>query len=151
MTRLNLGAGSRIMGGWVNVDRVRLPGIDVVFDLDTKPLDGRRWPWADGTVSAIEARDVFEHVHDPIWFMTECHRILKPGGVLHIRTPHINSPDSWTDPTHVRHCNEHSFDFWTPGNPHYAANNAAYGGVAYDLVNLVNDHDTIDITLRKPA
>lgn len=43
----------------VNLDRVALPGIDVVHDLDVGP-----WPFEDGAASSIEAKDVFEHVND---------------------------------------------------------------------------------------
>jgi len=145
MTRLCLGAGSVIRRNWVNVDQVKLPGIDVVLNLDA-PVP---WPWSDNSVAEIEAKDIFEHVHEPVWFMTECHRVLCPSGRLHIRTPHMSSPDSWTDPTHVRHCTEHSFDFWIPGNVHHDTNNAAYGRVSYALVHLALDNGTIDITLRK--
>jgi predicted SAM-dependent methyltransferase len=145
--RLNLGAGSVVRKNWVNVDLVQLPGIDIAFDLDKHTA----WPWRDEEISEIEAKDIFEHLHRPVWFMAECHRVLRPSGRLHIRTPHMASPDSWTDPTHVRHCNEHSFDFWIPGNIHYKTNNAAYGGISYALVNLAIDNGTIDITLRKQA
>jgi SAM-dependent methyltransferase len=143
--KLNLGAGSRVLDGYVNVDQAQLPGIDLAFDLDM-PVP---WPWADASVTMIEAKDIFEHVRDPVHFMVQCHRILRPNGTLHIRTPHMSSPDSWTDPTHVRHCNEHSFDFWIPGNVHYETNNAGYGGVSFGLAGMEMDRGTIDVTLRK--
>lgn len=144
MISLNLGAGGRIRAGYVNVDRVQLPGIDVVHDLDVGP-----WPWADGTAEEIRARDVFEHVNDPILFMTECHRILAPGGVLWIRTPHISSLDSFTDPTHKRHLTEHSFNYWIPGNVYYAEHNAAYGGVAFGAHSLRMDQGSMVVQLVK--
>jgi hypothetical protein len=143
--KLNLGAGSQVRAGWINVDQVELPGIDMVLDLDG-PFS---WPWSSQTIQAIEAKDIFEHLHRPVWFVTECHRVLTSGGTLHIRTPHMSSPDSWTDPTHVRHCNEQSFDFWIPGTIHYQVNNRAYGGVAFERVSLEIDRGTIDIVLRK--
>lgn len=143
--RLNLGSGHSLFPGYTNVDRHPLPTVDVVTDLDL--VD---WPWNDGSVERIEANNIFEHVHDPINFITECHRILQPGGHLHIRTPDISSPDSWTDPTHVRHCTPDSFSFWiADGNPHYVASNAQYGGVAFTLTDLHMDRGQIDITLAK--
>jgi len=37
--RLNLGCGLQPMDGWVNVDRCDLPGVDLVYDLDSgEPL-----------------------------------------------------------------------------------------------------------------
>jgi glycosyltransferase involved in cell wall biosynthesis/SAM-dependent methyltransferase len=37
--------------------------------------------------------DVIEHVRDPLDFLREIHRVLKPGGILFIATPSI---DSWS-------------------------------------------------------
>ena len=145
--KLNLGAGSVIRDGWVNVDIAPLPGVDVVWDLDVAP-----WPWPDGAARAIEAKDIFEHLARPVQFMTEAHRVLRAGGQLHIRAPHWLSPDAWTDPTHRRAVTEHTWDFWIAnGNPHYEANNAAYGGVEFDLCRRLVDRGAVDITLRKPA
>jgi predicted SAM-dependent methyltransferase len=143
--RLNLGAGTRILPGHVNVDKVRLPGVDTVHDLDVAP-----WPWKTGTVLRVEAKDVFEHVDDPVTFMTECHRVLRRGGILHLRTPHWKSMDSFTDPTHKRHPTEHTFDYWIPGTALYKASNAAYGGVAFERLSLFLDGQ-MDVTLRKPG
>lgn len=41
---------------------------------------------------AITAWQVFEHLHDPDLVLTECHRILRPGGALIMSVPNI---DSW--------------------------------------------------------
>jgi SAM-dependent methyltransferase len=40
---------------------------------------------------AILMSHVIEHIFDPVIFLTECSRILKPGGRLVILTPNINS------------------------------------------------------------
>jgi hypothetical protein len=149
VTRLCLGAGTKQRKGWVNVDRAPLPGIDVVLDLDRPPAND--WPWENGTVHAIEADNVFEHVMRPVWFMTESHRILRPGGSLRIITPHLSSQASWDDPTHVRHCTANSWDFWIPGTLHYIASNKTYGGVAYDKVSIDVNQGMIDVRLKKPA
>lgn len=147
--KLNLGAGSKVIPGYINVDRAKLPTIDEVFDIDQAWC---AWPWEPGSVDAIEAAHIFEHLHEPVHFMVQAHRVLKPGGRLHILTPHMSSMDSWTDPTHVRHCTEDSFAFWiNDGNVHYLANNAAYGAVGYDLGELAVRGGVIDITLIKPA
>lgn len=126
--RLNLGCGQRPNPGWVNVDRVPLPEVDVVHDLDVLP-----WPWDDGVAEAIVAQDVFEHVADPIGFMTESHRILTPGGTLSIKSPHFRHRDAFTDPTHRRFCTEHTWDYWIPGTALFADSNAMYGGVSFTL------------------
>lgn len=125
--RVNLGCGTDIRPGCVNVDRVALPGVDVVLD-----LDAGRWPWEDGSVREIVAQDVFEHVADPVLFMTECHRVLEDGGPLQIKSPHWRHRDAYTDPTHRRFCTEHTFDYWVPGTQLYQQGNHVMGGVPFD-------------------
>ena len=126
--RLNLGSGSQPVAGFVNVDIVPLPEVDVVHDLDVLP-----WPWAGGSVGEIVAQDVFEHVADPIRFMTEAHRVLRVGGALTLKSPHWRHQDAFTDPTHRRFCTEHTWDYWVQGTALYERHNAAYGGVAYTM------------------
>ena len=142
--RLTLGAGSALLTGWINLDRVRLPGIDVVHDLDVGP-----WPFESGSIDQIMAKDVFEHVADPVLFMTECHRILRPGAGLFIQCPYYKGRDAYTDPTHKRFPTEHTFDFWTPGTVLYNANNAAYGAVAFRRQSLEVSRETIVVNLLK--
>jgi predicted SAM-dependent methyltransferase len=127
--RLNLGSGSCPLQGAVNVDLVALPEVDVVHDLDVLP-----WPWDDASVEEIVAQDVFEHVNDPIGFMTESHRVLEVGGRLMIKAPHWRHRDAFTDPTHRRFCTEHTWDYWIKGTGLHERHNPAYGGVSYDLV-----------------
>lgn len=128
--RLNLGSGSTPRRrGMTNVDIVALPEVDVVHDLDVLP-----WPWDDASVQDITAQDVFEHVADPLGFMTESHRVLRMGGSLVLKSPHWRHQDAYTDPTHRRFCTEHTWDYWIRGTALYERHNPAYGGVAFDLV-----------------
>lgn len=129
--RLNLGAGGYQPPGYVHVDRAAVPGINVVHDLDAAP-----WPWLDSSVDEIMAKDVFEHVDDPVTFMTECHRVLRTGGTLRMQTPHWRSEQAFTDPTHKRFPTEFTWDYWIPGTILYEASNAAYGGVAFERVRM---------------
>lgn len=126
---LNLGCGSELQPGMVNLDISPDVGADVVHDLDVGP-----WPFDDRSVQVIQAQDVFEHVHRPLLFMRECHRILVAGGGLLIKSPHWQHRDAYTDPTHVRFCTEHTFDYWIKGTALYNRHNPAYGGFAFDRV-----------------
>jgi ubiquinone/menaquinone biosynthesis C-methylase UbiE len=47
--------------------------------------------YADNTFDAIIMSHVIEHVHDPISLLSECFRILKPGGQLSLVTPNAQS------------------------------------------------------------
>jgi SAM-dependent methyltransferase len=94
--RLNLGCGTDIRAGYVNLDLAPLPGVDVVHDLDVLPL-----PFEDETFEEIVAQDVLEHV-DLVGVLRECHRILRPGGALRMQSPHFTSAAVHIDPTHRR-------------------------------------------------
>ncbi len=92
--QLNLGCGSFPLADHVNVDgdvRVRP---QVVCNLD------RRHPFPDGTFTKITASHVLEHLRDPLAAMKEWHRLLAPGGVLHVKVPHFSR--GFTHPDHKR-------------------------------------------------
>lgn len=148
MRRINLGAGYDIRVGWINVDHVALPGIDVVHDLDVLP-----WPFETASINEIIGYDVFEHVDDPCGFVNECARILKTSGVIRLRTPHWRHENSYTDPTHKRHCSEKSFDYWIKGTEFNTKYGAAYcaEGVLFEQVSLelTDGGSNILIVLRR--
>lgn len=108
--RLNLGCGTDIRAGWVNLDRAALPGVDVVHDLDVLPL-----PFADGAFTHVCAKDVLEHV-DYVPLLREIHRVLRPNGTLEIQVPHFTSADNYIDPTHVRRFSIRTFEFFIAGS-----------------------------------
>lgn len=143
LLHLNLGCGNHIIKGFVNVDRVAAPFVDQVHDLDTP------WPWADQSADRIEAKDVFEHVADPLLFMTEAWRVLCPGGTLFIRTPHWQHRDAYTDPTHRRFPTEHTFDFWIVGTPLFKLHYPFYGAVAFHREAMEMDGGSMLIFLTK--
>ena len=123
---LHVGCGGWIFPHAVNVDRVPLPGVDVVHDLDVAP-----WPFPDGRFDEVAGLQVFEHVADPIAFINEAHRVLAPGGHLFVTVPHWRSENAFTDPTHRRFCTERTFDYWIAGTDLYAQMGAAYGPAAF--------------------
>lgn len=120
---LNLGCGNRPKPGAVNVDAAAGPHVDLVLD-----VDDHLWPWPDGTVDEIHAVHLFEHVADPIGFMCDAWRVLRPGGLLHIEVPHWQSRNAFTDPTHRRFCTEDTFLYWCPGSWLYSMSSAYHPG-----------------------
>lgn len=81
--RIHLGCGSRLFGGWVNVDACPGKGVDLVWDLR------ERLPIRDSAAKAIYSEHVLEHLqkHDAVKLLNECIRILQPGGMLRIGVP----------------------------------------------------------------
>jgi predicted SAM-dependent methyltransferase len=142
--KVNIGCGSEILPGYVNLDIAKVEGVDVVHDLDVAP-----WPFSDGEVHEIRAWHVFEHVSDPILFMTEAHRVLDTYGVLGMQTPHLMSLEAFTDPTHKRFPTEHTWDYWIPGTALFRANNAAYGGVSFDRLVIERQGPFLNVMLRR--
>ena len=146
--RLNLGCGHDIIPGWVNVDASDRLGPKVqVWNLDVLP-----WPWKSGTADEIRGVDIYEHVDNPVGFMAECHRILKPDGILRLQTCYWQCMDAYTDPTHKRASTEDSFDFWVKGTVYYRAQNDQMGGMAFEKMKVAVNPATsqLDVILKKP-
>lgn len=146
MRRVNLGAGSDIRAGFVNVDWAALPGVDIVHNLDVLP-----WPFEDASVDEIIANDIFEHVNDALGFVNEIGRILKPGGVLRMRTCHWQHINAHTDPTHRRFPTEHTMDYWIKGTEFFEKYAGAYAapGVAFERIKIERDGSELLFVLRR--
>lgn len=122
--RLNLGCGRNHLEGWVNVDSVALPSVDVVADLDRcreVPL-----PFADDSVDELLLSHVLEHVGDTLALMQELHRIAKPGSVAVVRCPYGSSDDADEDPTHRHRFFVGSFGYFS--QPYYWRADYGYRG-----------------------
>ena len=95
--RLNLGCGFAKKIGWVNVDAFDNCKPDVKWDLNKFP-----YPFKDEEIDYIYCSHILEHVEDLFKTIKELERILKPGGVLHIRVPHFSNGNGYNDLTHKR-------------------------------------------------
>ena len=107
MRQLNLGCGRDIRPGYVNLDLAKIPGLDVVADLE-RPL-----PFRDDTFDEVFSSHVLEHVRGLIPLLGELARICRAGAVLRIEVPHLSFFGAYTDPTHKRFFGYHSFDYFT--------------------------------------
>ena len=52
-------------------------------------LESVRYP--EHTFDVVTSSHVIEHVYDPVGFLAEIRRVLKPGGRLYLRTPNVDS------------------------------------------------------------
>ncbi len=108
MKILSVGCGRKeTRPGVVRVDKTTEVGPDVVWDLDVTP-----YPFEDSSFSEVECFDVIEHLDNIPKVMEEFHRVLGPGGVLKITTPHFSCANSYRDPTHEHHLSYFSFDYF---------------------------------------
>lgn len=104
---LNLGSGKEYMKSdsyehWTNVDF--FSDADMKHNLEILP-----YPFKDNSFDRIICFHTLEHIHtDMIDFMKEMYRLLKPEGILEIRTPHFSSWNAFAW-VHVRQFNIRDF------------------------------------------
>lgn len=85
--KLHLGSGDVIKAGWINIDIS--PAADISLDL-REPL-----PFADNSCVFVYSEHFLEHLAYPqpaITFLSECFRVLEPGGTLSIGVPDTEWP-----------------------------------------------------------
>lgn len=89
----NLGCGSIILPGYVNVDNNPNSNPDVIHDLTKFP-----YPFEDDKFDEILLHHVLEHLSDVFPVLEEVFRITKNGGKIKIHVPHFSC--NWFHPGH---------------------------------------------------
>jgi SAM-dependent methyltransferase len=102
---LDAGCGDNKYPGAIGMDSNPRTVADVIHDLGDIP-----YPFAEDEFDLVVTRHVAEHVPDVMAFMSELHRITKPGGQIKLVTPHYTNPDWASDLTHRNHFNCYSFN-----------------------------------------
>jgi len=77
---LYIGGAGRTVEGYVNLDLLAMPGVDVA-------ADAARLPFPPGMFQRVECDAVLEHVPHPREVMREIERVLAPGGYAHVVAP----------------------------------------------------------------
>jgi predicted SAM-dependent methyltransferase len=111
MTKLDLGCGGSKREGFVGVDSLNLPGVDVVHNLTQYP-----YPFEDNSVDEIWMDNVLEHLDNPLRVVEEIHRICKQGALVHIGVPYFRSFYAAIDPTHVNSFGVFWFNYFDPNH-----------------------------------
>lgn len=90
--KLHIGAGNNDLSGWLNTELCPR-GSEVFLDA-TRPF-----PFAADTFAFIYTEHMIEHIpyEGAVSMMRECHRVLRPGGVIRIVTPNMSFLRSLTD------------------------------------------------------
>lgn len=109
LTKLNLGCGSQLPDGWINVDYAmgaRFAKIPFFRAINRKikifeTADWsekiyihnltKRFPWADSTMEIVYSSHTLEHFskEDGRRFLAECHRVLRKNGIIRIVVPDL--------------------------------------------------------------
>ncbi len=133
MRILDVGCGRNKRPGAIGVDCNSDTAADALAD-----INGGRLPFRDGVFDRVELIHVIEHVENVVQTIEELHRVLKPGGVLHMETPHYTDFSSFCDPTHRWHLNSFSFRYFTEegGFSYYSRSRFRQKSLHVKLLNL---------------
>jgi SAM-dependent methyltransferase len=94
---LDLGCGATTQSPQnIGVDQRRTDAVSVLADLRGG------LPFADASVDRIFTVHLLEHLMDFLPLVDECHRVLRPDGILHILSPWWQHVNAVADPTHLR-------------------------------------------------
>lgn len=104
---IELGCGQKKKPGRITIDKVDLPHVDIVADIE----DGLTF-LLDNSVDEIHCRSVLEHINNFENLMREMVRVLKRDGTAHIFVPHFSNPHYYSDFTHKRFFGLYSFYYF---------------------------------------
>jgi len=104
---IELGCGPKKKDGRIGVDKVDLPNVDIVADLE----NGLPF-FPDDSVVEIHFRSVFEHIENFENLMKEIVRVLKDNGKAHVSVPHFSNPYYYSDYTHRRFFGLYTFYYF---------------------------------------
>jgi len=104
---VELGSGGQKKEGRITIDKVDLPEVDIVADLEENLSF-----LPDNSVDEIHCRSVLEHIEHFENLMAEMVRILKKDGTAHIFVPHFSNSYYYSDYTHKRFFGLYSFYYF---------------------------------------
>lgn len=106
--RLNLGCGSQVLNGWINVDYylgarfAKIPFFRL-FNRKLSLFNGdwneriylhdlrKKFPWPERTIDVVYSSHILEHFsrEDGRRFLAECHRVLRENGIIRVVVPDL--------------------------------------------------------------
>lgn len=107
--KINIGCGNKQMPGYINLDSVALPGVDVVHNLNISP-----WPLKDNYFEEVYCDNVLEHLSSITKSMEEIWRICENKAKVKIIVPIFPSVWSFCDPTHKSIFTYFTFNYFRP-------------------------------------
>ena len=104
---VELGCGQKKKPGRIGIDKIDLPNVDIVADLE----EGLPF-LPDNSVDQIHSRSVFAQIENFENLMREMVRVLKKDGTAHVFVPHFSNPYYYSDFTHIRFFGLYTFYYF---------------------------------------
>ncbi len=148
MIKINLGCGENKRRGFINVDISRDCKPDILADVTVTP-----WKWAK-PADLIFSDNLFEHIYPGplLKVMQECHRVLKPAGLLQIIVP-ISAPDNfmamYSDSSHVNHnFTLETYDYFDHRHIRWKRYGRAYGNPKFERTKQTRNGRFLAVELK---
>jgi len=91
----------RLPGKFVLYSDIRPPDVRLGISDRFVVLDAHHLPFKDSVFEEVGASHVIEHLNNPLLFLKECYRVLKPNGKLHIWCPNMQRKSIMHKVAHV--------------------------------------------------
>lgn len=108
LIEIELGCGKHKTSNRLAIDRLDMPNVDIVADLE-KGLQFL----PDCSIDVIHSSSFFEHIDNFEFLMLEMWRVLKPDGRIMGFVPHFSNPYYYSDPTHRRFFGLYTFEYFS--------------------------------------
>jgi len=140
---LDIGCGCHPIKGAVHLDMREVPHAEVIHDFNKK------LPFEDATFDVVYLFDAVEHADNVLELMEEVYRILKPEGLVEMRTSYYLNPLSWRDITHKHRFAKGSFDVLDKSTQ-YGKDYGFYTNINFKILikKLVGRFPCIDLYLK---
>ncbi len=105
--KLDVGCGDRKKSGYLGMDIVSIPNVDIIHDMNIIP-----WPFENNIFEEIIFDDVLEHSKNLLKILSEVYRVSANGATIKISLPHYSSDNMYSDPTHTTFFSSRSFNYF---------------------------------------
>ncbi|MCK9370785.1 hypothetical protein M0R04_12820 [Candidatus Dojkabacteria bacterium] len=124
MTKLNIGAGNLPKEGFKNIDISKEAKADEYYDATAGLKE------EDDSIDEIHCGCMMEQIEsnkDFIFFLNECWRVLKKGGIMNGYVPSIDPKVLFIDPVDRRFFKVETFDYFNKEKHHWIEFGRIYG------------------------
>lgn len=134
--KINIGCGGQEKEGFIGIDILQFPGVDIVHDLNVFP-----YPFKDDEIDEIWMDQVLEHLSDPLKVVEELYRISKNDAAITIGVPYFRSFYATIDPTHKNFFGLNWFNYFDPN--HYICQRYKYSEAQFNITKIEFDREFI--------